>query len=55
MHTLTDVVARGEIDYLRAQLSPDYSAVLPDADAAPRPGPDKEAATRPAQPLETAS
>jgi putative drug exporter of the RND superfamily len=55
MHTLADVVARGEIDYLRAQLSPDYGAVLPDGDVAPRPAEYEEAATRPAQPLETAS
>jgi RND superfamily putative drug exporter len=55
IHTLADVIARGEIDYLRAQLSPDYRAVLPNEDAAPRPGKDEEAGRRPAQALETAS
>lgn len=55
MHTLADVVARGEIDYLRAQLSPDYRAVLPDEDAAPRSRGDEEPVRRPARPLETAS
>jgi RND superfamily putative drug exporter len=34
MSTLGDVVARGELDYLRAQLSADYAAVLPDGDGA---------------------
>jgi putative drug exporter of the RND superfamily len=48
--TLAEVVARGEIDYLRPQLSPDYSAVLPDGEA-----PRQEAAPRPAERLETAS
>jgi uncharacterized protein (DUF2267 family) len=51
MTTLAEVVGRGEIDYLRAQLSPDYSAVLPEGEAAPR----QEAAPRPAEPLGAAS
>jgi putative drug exporter of the RND superfamily len=33
MSALAAVVARGEMDYLRAQLSADYEAVLPDGDA----------------------
>jgi putative drug exporter of the RND superfamily len=32
MTTVAEVVATGELDYLRAQLSPDYEAVLPDGD-----------------------
>lgn len=32
MSTLAEVVAKGEMDYLRAQLSPDYEAVLPDGE-----------------------
>jgi putative drug exporter of the RND superfamily len=55
MNTLADVVARGEIDYLRAQLSPDYSAVLPDDEAEARPRAVREAAARAAHPLGTAT
>jgi RND superfamily putative drug exporter len=33
MSALSEVVARGEMDYLRAQLSADYEAVLPDGKA----------------------
>jgi uncharacterized protein (DUF2267 family) len=33
MTTLAEVVARGEMDYLRAQLPADYEAVLPNGDA----------------------
>ena len=36
MSMLAEVVAKGEMDYLRAQLSPDYEAVLPDGDEAAR-------------------
>jgi RND superfamily putative drug exporter len=32
MSALSEVVGRGEMDYLRAQLSADYEAVLPDGD-----------------------
>jgi uncharacterized protein (DUF2267 family) len=32
MSTLAEVVAKGEMDHLRAQLSPDYEAVLPDGE-----------------------
>jgi putative drug exporter of the RND superfamily len=55
MSTLAEVVARGEIDYLRAQLSPDYSAVLPDDEVEARPRAVREAAARAAQPLGTAT
>jgi putative drug exporter of the RND superfamily len=36
LSTLSEVVAKGEMDYLRAQLSPDYEAVLPDGDEGAR-------------------
>jgi putative drug exporter of the RND superfamily len=36
LSTLAEVVAKGEMDYLRAQLSPDYEAVLPDGDEGPK-------------------
>ena len=35
MSALAEAVAQGEIDYLRAQLSDDYGAVLPDGDGPP--------------------
>jgi putative drug exporter of the RND superfamily len=46
MSALAAVVARGEMDYLRAQLSADYETVLPDGDApALRRGDEAEAGT----------
>jgi hypothetical protein len=46
MSALSEVVARGEMDYLRAQLSADYEAVLPEGDApALRRGDEAEAGT----------
>jgi putative drug exporter of the RND superfamily len=48
MSALAAVVARGEMDYLRAQLSADYETVLPDGDApALRRGDEAEAGTAP--------
>jgi len=36
LSTLAEVVAKGEMDYLRAQLSRDYETVLPDGDERPK-------------------
>jgi Uncharacterized conserved protein (DUF2267) len=51
MRTLADVVASGEIDYLRAQLSPDSARSCPMGTRHYGPGADEEAARHPTQPL----